>query len=331
MSRRALSGAIVALACLVSTPALAGANPLDVVSAAPPRFRPLLREELHTGGGRGSFATESRLTLKSQHGYRLAVIGEGNVVALVVMRDRRYRTGSGDAVARSRAVTVYVTRGRATRSRIEGSFGSLGSIAVRFRPSGRMATGDRRRCLGRRRFVYRRGSFVGRIRFTGEHRYVAVHAHRVKGRMRTPLHLHCRGADARLPLRQRGLRSTARRRRPSFAVLSAEHREATTGTELLALQAGRVALLVATAEESLGETAEVRYGLVVAPGTSLRHDDSLTSATLAPPRPFHGKGVYRAAPDGTTTWAGSLAIAFPGTPRLPLAGSGFAAELEAGL
>jgi len=93
---------------------------------------------------------------------------------------------------------------------------------------------------------------------------------------------------------------------------------------------GDIALLLALAEESLGRMAILHYALEIVSGSVISHDDALTSATLAPPRPFHGKGIYRAAPDGTKTWSGSLSAAFPGRPRLALTGPEFAATLEAG-
>jgi len=318
---------VLATACLLLASTPAQASPLDIPSAAPPQFRALLREKLHAN--RGSFGTESRVDLGSKQGYRLLVIGEGNVVALVVMRDRKPRGAAArKARSRSQLVTAYVTRGRATRTRIEGSFGAFGDIDVRFRPSGRVVTDASRRCRGRPHFTFRYGTFVGRIRFTGEDHYVAVRAHRAKGRLRSPLHLHCR-RQIGVPLEQQA-RSSGQRKSPQFAGLFAERRQVTSSTVLLVLSTGKRALLLALQEESLGDMAKLSYGLAVARGPSLRFNESLTSATLEPPRPFRGKGEYRAAPDGTTTWAGSLAIAFPGAPRQPLTGPDFTAELDAG-
>jgi hypothetical protein len=314
-------------ACLFLGPASVQANPLDIPSAAPPQFRALLREKLHSN--RGSFGTESRIDLGSKHGSRLFVVGEGNVVAFVVMRDRNIRGAAArKARSRSRLVTAYVTRGRATRTRIEGSFGSFGDIDVRFRPSGRVKTEGPRGCRGRPHFTFRYGTFAGRIRFTGEDHYVAVRAHRAKGRLRSPLRLHCRrqiGVPLEQQARSHGTTSSSR-----FAGLFAERRQVESSTGLLVLSEGNRALLLALQEESLGDMAKLSYGLTMARGPSLRYNEFLTSATLEPPRPFRGKGSYRAAPDGATTWTGSLSIAFLGAPRQPLTGPDFTAELDAG-
>jgi hypothetical protein len=91
-----------------------------------------------------------------------------------------------------------------------------------------------------------------------------------------------------------------------------------------------LALLLALQEETDGQMAIIRYALAFVRDSVLSHNDALTSATLRPPRPFHGKGVYSAAPDGTKTWSGSLSVAFPGAPRQPLTGPDFTTQLEVG-
>lgn len=329
MIRRALLPAALAFA-LLTAPA-SWATPLDIPAAAPPQFRALLRAKLHTSERRSSAMT--RIELQPQHGYRLMVIGEGNVVALVVMREygsERSLFESKGAVGQ--VVTGYVTRGSVTPTRIEGSFGRMGSVAMRFNPSGRASKEDPRRCRGHGHYTTRYGTFAGHIRFTGEDGYVAVRAHRARGRVRTPRHLRCRhGRFIGSFLRQR---STGSRPTRSVSGLVAEHHLPTRSTELLAFQVQRsgrsLALLLALQEESEERMAILRYALAFVGDSVLSHDDALTSATLRPPRPFHGKGIYSAAADGTRTWSGSLSIAFPGAPRQPLTGEDFATELEVG-
>jgi hypothetical protein len=329
MTRRLLVCVALTTLCLSLAPAVGSASPLDIPAAAPPQFRAFLRAKLHVSERR-SFA-ETRISLRSQHGYRLMVVGEGNVVALVVMRkqgfgDVRFRSaGRGQAI--SQAVTAYVTRGTVTPTRIEGSFGRLGSVAVRFHP-GHAVKQDPRRCRGHSRYTVRFGTFTGHIRFAGEDHYVAVRAHRAKGRVRTPRHLRCRGR--RIPRPRPRDRSAGGPSSRELALLHVEHRRPTASTELFAFQTPDLALMLALSEEVKGRMAEVHYVLAIVPGSVLSHDDALTSATLHPPRPFRGKGVYKAAPDGTTTWTGSLSAAFPGTPGEPLAGDEFAAQLEVG-
>lgn len=327
MIRRSL--VLVALAAsLLLVPAACWANPLDIPAAAPPQFRAALRAKLQMSERRSS--SESRIDLGMQHGYRLMVIGEGNVVAFVVLDKRRLPQALHSRFLDSltEVVTAYVTHGIVTPSRIEGSFGRYGSVSVRFRPSGRTSARKLRHCRGQRGYVTRYGTFAGNVRFTGEDKYVTVRAHRVKGRVRGPRHVRCHRRRVVRPLSRH--HASASRSGSDRATISAERRSATAGTEVLAFQAGDASLLLALAEETLGRMAVVRYALEFASGKVFTHDDALTSATLAPPRPFHGKGVYEAAPDGTKTWSGSLSVAFPGSPRLALTGPEFTTLLEVG-
>lgn len=327
MTRRSLALVAFAASLLLAPPA-ASANPLDIPAAAPPQFRAALRAKLHMSERRSS--SESRIDLGTQHGYRLMIVAEGNVVALVALdkrrRPRALHSRFLDSIAQ--VATAYVTHGTVTPSRVEGSFGRFGSVSVRFRPSGRTSAKRLRHCGGQRGYLTRYGTFAGNVRFTGEDRYVTVRAHRVKGQVRGPRHARCHRRRAGRSLARH--RSSGSRSGKSRATISAERRSPTAGTEVLAFQAGDLALLLALAEESQGRMAVVRYALEIASGSVLSHDDALTSATLAPPLPFHGKGIYEAAPDGTKTWSGSLSVAFPGSPRLPLTGPEFAAELEVG-
>lgn len=332
MTGRGLALVSLMAVCLAAAPAFSAASPLDIPSAAPPQFRAALREKLHTSEPRRS--ADSRIELGSRHGYRLMIVGEGNLVALVVMRNPSLsRILEAAASARgpasiARVVTAYVTRGTVTPTRIEGSFGSLGDVAVRFHPSGRTVEEDPRGCRGNSAYKVRRGTFAGHIRFTGENGYLSVRAHRARGRVRTPRHLRCRSRRPVGP-HQRD-RSTGRRRSDGRAGMFAERHTPTTSTELFAFQTSRLSLLLALAEESHGRMAVFHYVLALVKGKVLTHDDALTSATLKPPRPFHGKGIYKAAPDGTKTWSGSLSVAFPGVPRQPLTGAEFASQLSVG-
>jgi hypothetical protein len=75
----------------------------------------------------------------------------------------------------------------------------------------------------------------------------------------------------------------------------------------------------------------MRFALATAPSKKVfAFNEALTGATITPPEPFHGKGTYRAASDGTTTWSGPLSVSFPGAPRLPLTGGEFKATLATG-
>lgn len=331
MRRRALW--YMATIGLLAAPAPASASWLGVPAAVPPKLRPLIRTELRSGASR-RHSWESRVYLHPQHGYELALVGRGNVVSLEVMRTRRSGKHGGGPVSRGRAITAYVTRGTVTSRKIEASFGDLGSVALRFRPARHAGRhGAARHCRKRHRSA-RRGVFVGRVRFTGENAYVAIRSHRAKGWIRQASQVRCHRHHHRGP-------RIARRRavkRPaggvpglSYAALTAEWRHVVTSTGLLAVRVGPGTLVVALAEESLGRMAKVHYAVSATSSGALVHDDALTSAKVRPPAPFSGKGLYRAAADGTRTWTGSLTVDFPGSPRVPLTGPQFETKLRAGL
>ena len=331
MIRRPPTLAALVVVGLLTLPSFATAGALDIPAAAPPQFRALLRAKLHMPPPRHRF--ESSFELKAQHGYTITVVGEGDIVVVEVSKPVRH--GKGNALEKlvgfKQAVTAYAARGTVTSRRIAASFGQFGKVDVHFRPSGRVVESrPRHRCRGADHFTSKLGVFVGGVRFSGEKQYVAVRSHRAKGRIRTPLHLHC----SSLPP---GLLSSPRARpvshHPVFTptFLTATWRHAVSSVELITFRIGKTTLFAAITEEGLGSMARIRYGLATAPSKKVfTVDDALTEATIAPPAPFQGKGTYRAAADGTTTWTGPLSVSFPGAPRLSLTGEEFKATLGSG-
>lgn len=333
MTRRARACAAIAAVGVLALPGGAVANVLDIPAAVPAQFRALVRARLHMPPPRHGF--ESRLELEAKHGYEVTVVGEGGIVAVEVTKPAPL--GKENAVERllgiRGAVTAYVARGTVTPRRIAASFGKFGEIDVRFRPSGEVARSpSRRRCLGADHFTSQLGMFVGHFRFSGEGGYLALRSRRIMGRIRSPLRLRCASSRFRLrpaaPPRARPLPQ-----HPSFVptFLTASNRHGVSATELIALASGKTSLFLAITEEGLGSMARIRYALATEPSKkAISLNDALTSASIKPPAPFHGKGNYRAAPDGTTSWTGPLSVSLPGAPRLPLAGEGFKVTLESG-
>jgi uncharacterized ParB-like nuclease family protein len=327
----ALTALIAAVLCLL--PALATANALDIPALAPPQFRALLRAKLHMPPPRHGF--EASFELKAQHGYTVTVTGEGDIVVVEVSRPLA-PSKKGNALDQlfdslKQSVTAYVARGTVTEHRIAASFGKFGKVDVRFRPNGQVLEfGRHHRCRGADHFTSRPGVFVGGVRFRGEGHYVAVRSHRAKGSIRSPLHLHCSSSR---PHAISSSRARPVREQPSFVptFLTATHRHAVSALELITLRIGKTTLFAAVNEESLGSMARMRFALTTAPSEkAFALNEALTGATITPPAPFHGKGTYRAATDGTTTWTGPLSVSFPGAPRLPLTGEEFEATLTAG-
>jgi hypothetical protein len=330
MRRLSMLAALLGLGLCAPT-SLAAAGVLDIPAVAPPQFRAALRAKLHVPPPRHGF--ESRFDLKAQHGYTITVAGEGDIVAVEVSRPLAH--GKENALEKlvgfKQSVTAYVARGTVTEHRIAASFGKFGEVDVRFQPSGRVVeSGHRRGCRGADHFTSRLGVFVGGVRFSGEGHYVAVRSHRVKGRIRSPRHLHCSSR----PLHpSSSSRARPVREGPSFTptFLTATSRHGVSALELITFRVGKTTLFAALNEESLGSMARMRFALATAPSKKVfAFNEALTEARIAPPSPFHGMGTYRAAGDGTTTWVGPLSVSFPGAPRLSLTGDAFKATLVTG-
>jgi hypothetical protein len=330
MIRRAACVVALALlgALLIASTALAAS--LVLPPSMPPELRALLRERTQPSSQSPNF--ESRFALDAGHGYELAVVGQGSSVLVEVGRPASFQQTPlfGSQVGTAQALTIYAARGTVTRHRIAASFGKFGKVDVRFHPAGPpVESRAQHHCRGADHFTIQHGAFVGSVRFTGEDNYVTAHSHRVRGRVRTPLRLDC--APPRPHSQDRSLQRAVHQIDFGFgASLGASSRHGVDSTELFTFGIRKTQLTFALAEASMGSMAELHFGLAVSRPKVLSVNDALTSATLAPPAPFHGTGTYSAAPDGTKTWTGPLTIAFPGAPRWPLTGEQFKVTVDAG-
>jgi len=328
--RRAGVFAAIAAIGILALPGGAAGNVLDLPTVVPAQFRAQVRARLQMPPPRHGF--ESHLELKAKHGYEITVIGEGDVVAVEVSKPAP--GGKESALEKlfgiRRAVTAYVARGTVTPRRIAASFGKFGKLDMRFRPSGQVVKSrSRKRCKGADHFTSQLGVFVGGLRFSGEKNYIVVRSHRVKGRIRSPLRLRCSSRFRFRPASSTRARPASQH--PSFfpTFLSASNRHGVAGTELIGIAGRKATLFLAVTEEGLGTMARIRYALAIEHSKkAIAINDAVTSASIEPPPPFHGKGIYRALPDGTTSWSGPLSVSLPGAPRLPLTGEEFETILE---
>lgn len=321
---------LLAAVALLAFASASQAAPLALPVSIPPQLRALLSERTQQPSAPSNF--ESRFAMKVGHGYEMAVIGRGQVVQVEIGRPSSLQQGPPERspIGTSEAFAFYIARGTVTPHRIAASFGKFGKVDVRFRPTGSpVESRPQRRCRGVDHFTTRHGTFVGSIRFTGENNYVVAHSHRARGRVRTPLRLYC--ASSRFRSRAGSLqRAVHPINSEPHAALSASSRHGVHSTELFSFGLRKGQLTAAFTEESLGSVALIHFGLTISKPKILTVDDALTSAALRPPAPFHGKGTYSAAPDGTKTWTGSLSVAFPGAPRWPLTGEQFKVKVDAG-
>jgi hypothetical protein len=321
-AKSVVSGAAVAF-CLLN--ATAGAASLELLPPTPiplpQKLRAMLRPRAQFSAPRSSYFSHFDL---SKRRFRVGVAGVGDAVLISVERGHHVKSG--------RAVTTYLARGSVSPRRLAASFGDLGKVDVRFRPSGRvLRTKPRRHCIGPHRYTIRLGAFIGEIRFRGEDGYLSLDAHRVKGRVRYPRHLNCRSTFP--PFRPGRHRRHRHKVKPALFGVFWHH--AVDSTAFVALRGlffvprGKV-LYLAETEHTAGRVGVLHEAIQVGSPRGFTVDNALTRASLTPRGPFDGTGLYAAAPDGTKTWSGSLSVSFPGEPHFPLTGSQFEPILEAG-
>lgn len=250
---------------------------------------------------------ESGFTVTASHGYRVRVLTFGSAVILDVIRSRRHRL----------TVAAYLARGVAAPRRLQATFGGLGKVAMRFRPAGEGRAESA--CRRGERLSRQRGDYVGRVVFRGEDGYLTLDRHRAKGSIVTP------AGSCRRRHRRTGSKGRRAALPEPVTGLFAGSREGVARTSFLGISRRRGASFLAVREETHGRLAIVRVAIVK--GKGFHANEAVTAASLSPPAPFQGTGRYRAAPDGTATWSGSLSVDFPGAPNFPLTGPGFEALL----
>ncbi len=217
----------------------------------------------------------------------------------------------------------YELRVSESRNGIHANFGRLGTISVRFKASGRLQVRESHKpkgCKGARTIVRKLGTFVGTIRFDGEEGYTEVAKHRVKGSLGTPTKVVCAFTSASSNRQPQGygayLGATAHHNRLGFAA----DRERAKGR----------AAYVADLRERSGRISIWRYVSLQGPSRGFTFDQKLTSATVAPPPPFSGGATFQGGKQLSFSWAGSLAVSFPGAANVPLTGTDFFALLTRG-
>jgi hypothetical protein len=244
----------------------------------------------------------------SSSAYKVGVSTFGSAVILVVSNKHGHQ--------RSLAETLYLARGVATPDRLQATFGQFGEVKMRFREASEHLV-----CHGPLQFARHKGVFVGSFRFRGENDYVSVHVHRAVGGILEPAGLCPRR-------RHHHFHFNGDIFSESPAAFLAESRQGVNLTSLLALEFAGFSGVLATREESRGKLAIIRAAFA-RPKKAFHVNEAATAASVSPPAPLHGTGRYHAAPDGTTTWTGDLAVNFPGAPRFPFTGPDFETFLEA--
>lgn len=360
--RRALTG-IVAMAALVVPAAADAAAPpaspsapalLSRVTRVSDQLALLSKDSGPLGPLQRLAVSELRFT--NRDGYRFAVVAYGQTVALSVSNGHRRQHGAG---IRRSSTTTYLAHGEVTPTSIGASFGDRGRIAVHFRPTGQAIRATKRAGCARSGdgVIARLGLFVGRLSFRGEGGYTSAGVHRARGgSIDFEALLDClvgaapSGRQALLPARApspfpalwgpsgvRGVASDAPgvRTNPSrgleFTTLIASRKLPVARTIFGARVRDESRPLFVAVDLSVeGRLGIARYASARGPRSAFGFDGSLSSATVLPPAPFSGKGVFQHGVGSERSWTGSLTVSFLGAPRVPIVGAPFSTHLAQG-
>jgi len=225
----------------------------------------------------------------------------------------------------------YVIRGRVSGDEIEGRFGNLGRVAMRFVPGGAPDLGELpANCKGEPP-VEREGHFVGQLRFAGENGFTRVRAARAEGVVLGLPRRVCKGRRPEIeqPLPPGRLTSLSaipgRPGAPRFSVYGQVPRVPEQSPRV-AEEAVHIAFL---SEKRSGMAITRQASAFTTPETfavSPLGQQPLT-ATVSPPAPFSGTATFEEQADGTTRWSGDLKTELPGRGAVSLTGSAYRAQL----
>lgn len=269
----------------------------------------------------------SVVSLPASGGYSVSVVGVNSRLVGITVSDFTFSKG-----ATSYASATYSVRGRVTDERIEGRFGSRGSVSVRFEPEGPPDTEKfPSNCKGNPS-TWQEGHFTGTIRFEGENGFARARATTAEGFVIRSPRAVCKrrseNEDRTAPKTSPGISlsavSSRYPRAPWFSVLEEESSRP------------RAPFPDEDAEYNAG-TTEKRRGMTIyrsASATTSRDTFEVTplgsspvTAVVEPPAPFSGMALYEKKPGGETSWSGDLAVELPGRGEVPLADSSYSAKL----
>jgi hypothetical protein len=252
------------------------------------------------------------LNVKASNGYSAQLKSEGDKLQLVFSR------GLFPAL-------VYTFHGQVSAAGIRARIADLGTIDLRFKPSGKTKRGRPPRNCSGRRATLSEGHFVGDLNFQAELDVTSIDITHAKGWIASPgWHCHDSGLKALAEQAPRGVTYTflqALDQRDglgfgAFAGTDVEHPEA----------AG--ASISASAETRRGSVTIDHIAVALAED-AFRFDSSLDSATVTPPNPFHGSATYCRSCAAGSQWTGDLSVRLPGIRRsIALTGSRFRVSLR---
>jgi hypothetical protein len=253
-----------------------------------------------------------RFQVQGSHGYVIGV-AEGS------------RRHFAVTVHRGPATTAYERRGPLPQPRdgVRGDLGALGSFDVRFIPQGKPRRLPRYSwCTGPGPTI-QPGIVRGKIRFRGERGYTRAADHVASAELETVRGQRCHygetGHSKHPP------RYTATLQVADESAGASAHFEALRFSPRSRPPARRV-FYEAAAYDRRGPIDTIRRIRLGTDTSTFRLPDfpvAPETAVIEPPAPFTGSGTFTRTPESTFSWTGDLAVTFPGTDPIPLAGPDF--------
>jgi len=301
-------------------------HPVAMAAAGPPAPRREAQQP-NTGG---------LVYLGKAGGYEIGISNPDPHVAFLYV-DRFGRGQSAETYAQA----AYAVRPSSSLASgvLRARFGTIGRIALRFQPGGKVKVGRRaKHCRGPRPQT-EFGVYRGSVSLRGEGGYFHLRTRAAPGTRSRTFRLSCFHGQAH----------QVQRKALYEYVFPSEGFITTNGAGNIALlravseAGGRYVSLRASHFQGSGPGADVRAstleqqpGMAIGRAVEVNGEAGtlLTSlpgqrpatATLAPPAPFHGKAEYAENSATSHRWTGTLAVSLPGL-EVPLTGAGFATSL----
>jgi hypothetical protein len=229
----------------------------------------------------------------------------------------------------SQSASYLVTRRHPTQNGLHESFGELGQVSMRFRPSGppQMQTEPGGHCKGRPS-TEQKGRFVGSFRFRGERGFTSVHATNATGKVFRSFKQVCKRPHEP----HRGSRNERRALSLGAYVKGDPARASFLAYELAPFapsEPDNVAYSASATERRGRMTVTHSAGAFAEPSTFAVAEPAARpqTATVAPPFPFSGTATYERGPGNASSWGGDLSVDLPGLGAVPLTGPSFSVSL----
>jgi hypothetical protein len=265
------------------------------------------------GAGESSPGRVVALELQGTHGYSL--------LALVGVSPGKRQGRAVVFVDRPGAAVVYGAPATLTETSVQADLGPVGHISLELQLSGVKRTVHSR--CDKEPVSYESATWVGEFEFRGEEGYTTASATSLPFEVRPLLDLICAGVTSELhvggdDLPGAGLSIGSRGKQPRVKV------SARTNAP------GKPVEVSARIREQRGKIEIERGFQDRFPSSVFDYDPHLTEATLQPPAPFSGRGVFRRAAAPANRWTGNLRVDFPGRSGVPVTGDRFRPVLRHG-